>query len=243
MPALMSIGWLNLDPNMSNLLRVAVFGAGHMGRHHARIYSELPDVELVGIVDTDPTRAAELASKCGTHPVASAGELIGKIDAASIAVPTVYHAEVSKPLLEAGIALLIEKPLAPNSTVGRQLVEWAREHNCVLAVGHSERFNPIVQAMNRMKIKPEFIDAQRVSPFRFRSADIGAVMDIMIHDIDVLLHLVGDRVTRVEAVGVSVLAGGGKHFGSGVSEQDRVGSRGERIEGVALVGNEYDPTD
>ena len=89
---------------MSKPLRVAVFGAGHMGRHHARIYSELPDVELVGIVDTDPTRAADLASKCGTHPVAAPRELIGKIDAASIAVPTVYHAEVSKPLLEAGIA-------------------------------------------------------------------------------------------------------------------------------------------
>ena len=200
-----SIGSWNPDLNMSNQLRVAVFGAGHMGRHHARIYSELPDVELVGIVDTDPTRAAELASKYGTHPVASGGELIGKIDAASVAVPTVYHAEVSKPLLEAGIALLIEKPLAPDSTVGRKLVEWAREHNCVLAVGHSERFNPIVQAMNRMEIKPKFIDAQRVSPFRFRSADIGVVFDLMIHDIDIVLHLVRSRNYEVRAVGVNVL--------------------------------------
>ncbi|GMV96409.1 MAG: oxidoreductase [Phycisphaerae bacterium] len=185
---------------------VALIGAGHMGRHHARIYSELPGVELLGIVDADSARARARADQYRTAAYGSVEPLLGRIRAATVAVPTVAHVAVALPLIERGIAVLIEKPLAPDSTGCRVLMEAARRHGALLQVGHSERFNPVVRAMSRMQVAPRFIETHRISPFTFRSADISVVMDMMIHDIDIVLHLVRSRPVKVDAAGVSVLA-------------------------------------
>jgi len=132
--------------------------------------------------------------------------LLGRVQAVTVAVPTVAHLRVARPFLERGVAVLIEKPLAPDSTAARELHAVARRHNTLLQVGHTERFNPVVRAMHQMKVEPQFIETHRISPFTFRSADIGVVMDMMIHDIDIVLSLVRSRPARVDAVGVSVLA-------------------------------------
>jgi len=176
-----------------------------MGRHHARIYSELPGVELVAVVDEDLERARGMAAQHGGTPYASVGEILDKVDVASVAVPTVYHHTVARPLIEAGIDVLVEKPLAMNTATARDMVAWARNAKVVIAVGHSERFNPVVIAMKRMNVEPKFIETHRISPFTFRSADIGVVHDMMIHDIDIVLHLVKDREYEVSASGFPVL--------------------------------------
>lgn len=179
-----------------------------MGRHHVRIYHELPDAELVGIVDMDEAKAGELAAKFNTKAYTSIEPLIGKVKAVTVAVPTVAHLAVAKPFLEAGVAVLIEKPLAQDSATARELLETGRRHGTLLQVGHTERFNPVVRAMRSMQVSPQFIETHRISPFTFRSADIGVVMDMMIHDIDIVLSLVKAKPAQVEAVGVSVL---GRH--------------------------------
>ncbi len=191
---------------MSAPIPVAVIGTGHMGRHHVRIYHELPDCELVGIVDANPERAAGMAVKHNTKACASIEPLLGKVKAVTVAVPTTAHVEVARPFLERGVAVLIEKPIAPDAASARALQEVARRHNTLLSVGHTERFNPVVRAMDRMQVRPRFVETHRISPFTFRSADISVVMDMMIHDIDIVLHLVRARPARVDAVGVRVLS-------------------------------------
>ena len=186
-------------------LRVIVVGAGHMGRHHARIYANTPGCRLVAVVDKDEGRAFQIASEFGGDACRSVADFAGDIDAATVAVPTVYHAEVAVPLLDRGVAVLVEKPLAQDSATARHLLEASRRTGSLLQVGHSERFNPVVQAMLRMNIAARFIETQRVSPFTFRSADVGVVFDMMIHDIDIVLHLVRSRECTVDAVGVAVL--------------------------------------
>ncbi len=190
---------------MKNPLKVAVIGVGHMGRNHARIYSELDGCELVAVVDKDLDRAREIASQFGGQAVTRFADITTPVVAATVAVPTVYHAEVAIPLLDRGIAVLVEKPLAPDTFSARQLVDAAGKNGCLLQVGHSERFNPVVQAMLRMQVTPKFIETHRISPFTFRSADIGVVFDMMIHDIDIVLHLVRQRECTIDAVGVAVL--------------------------------------
>ncbi len=190
---------------MSKPLNVAVIGVGHMGRHHARIYASLPDCRLAAVIDKDIERARKTVVEFGGVAAQAFSDVTERIDAVSVAVPTVYHAEVAIPLLERGIAVLVEKPLAPDSATARQLVDAARRTGAVLQVGHSERFNPVVQAMLRMEVAPRFVETQRVSPFTFRSADIGVVFDMMIHDLDIVLHLVGHRECTIDAVGVGVL--------------------------------------
>ncbi|MFQ5490994.1 MAG: Gfo/Idh/MocA family oxidoreductase [Phycisphaerae bacterium] len=192
---------------MPETLRTAVVGVGHMGRHHARLYHELPECELVAVVDTDADRAAQTASKHDTKPLTDVANLLDlKPQAVTVAVPTVAHERVAAPLIEAGIPLLIEKPLAPDTNSARRLLEQAKARDCLIQVGHSERFNPVVQAMVRMGVRPRFIETHRISPFTFRSADIGVVFDMMIHDIDIVLHLADCREYDVHAVGVSVLS-------------------------------------
>ncbi len=186
-------------------LRVAVIGAGHMGRHHARIYSELDSCELVAIVDKDIERANKFVELYGGKAYANVAEVVDLVDAVTVAVPTVYHAAVAIELMAHGVSVLVEKPLAPDTTTAKQIVDASRKYDCLLQVGHSERFNPVVQAMLRMKITPKFIETDRISPFTFRSADIGVVFDMMIHDIDIVLHLVKQREYTVDAVGVAVL--------------------------------------
>lgn len=191
---------------MSDRLPVAVIGAGHMGRHHARIYSEIPDAQLIGVVDSDAGRAKAIADQYHTAAYTSVEPLLDKLRAVTVAVPTVAHLQVALPLIERGIAVLIEKPLAPDSQTCRALMDAAKKSGALLQVGHSERFNPVVRAMGRMQVRPRFIETHRISPFTFRSADIGVVMDMMIHDLDIVLHLVGSKPAQVDAVGVSVLA-------------------------------------
>lgn len=186
-------------------LRVAVIGGGRMGNHHARTVSQRRDCELVAVVDKDLDRAGKLAGQYGGEALSTYEALFDRVDAATVAVPTVAHLPVARPFIERRIPVLVEKPLAPNSAEARQLLEVSHEHNALLQVGHSERFNPVVQAMIRMEVTPRFIETHRISPFTFRSADVGVVFDMMIHDIDIVLHLVRDRNYSVDAVGVAVL--------------------------------------
>ncbi len=185
---------------------VAVIGVGHMGRHHARLYHELPQSRLVAIVDKDPARAKEHADKYGALALTSIDDLPDGIAAATVAVPTIRHREVATALMRKGIAVLVEKPLAGTVEDADALLDVSRETGVVLSVGHTERFNPVVRAMQRLEIRPKYVETQRISPFRFRSADVGVVSDMMIHDIDIVLHLVRSPVKHVEAIGVSVLA-------------------------------------
>jgi len=159
----------------------------------------------VAVVDKDMDKARKMASEHGGQAYERVADVKGELDAVTVAVPTVYHAEVAIPLMERGVSVLIEKPLAQDGKSARQLLETSQRSNCVLQVGHSERFNPVVQAMLRMEVTPRFIETHRISPFTFRSADIGVVFDMMIHDIDIVLHLVKQREYTIDAVGVSVL--------------------------------------
>ena len=185
---------------------VAVIGVGHMGRHHARLYHELPTARLVAVVDANPARAEEYAAKYQAAALATIDELPDSVRAASVAVPTIYHVEIAENLLRRGIAVLVEKPLAESVEQCERLLAVARQTGVTLSVGHTERFNPVVRAIERLHITPRYVESQRISPFRFRSADIGVVADMMIHDIDIILHLVRSQPVRVDAIGVSVLA-------------------------------------
>ena len=190
---------------MNETIPVAVIGAGHMGKHHIRIYSQMPTVRLVAVIDADIERAKALAEPLGAAWGSRIGAIADKVAAVSVAVPTNKHLEISRPLIERGIAVLIEKPLAPTIEQAAKIVELAGRHNAIVQVGHTERFNPAVQAVERLGIRPKFVETHRISPFTFRSAEIGVVFDMMIHDIDILLNLVRDEVSRVDAVGVNVL--------------------------------------
>ena len=190
---------------MSDRIRTAVVGAGKMGSIHAKVYSQLPESELVAVVDTDQAKAAQLAEKYGCPAFTDGTEILDKVDAVTIATPTTTHLQLAKPFLRHRIPVLIEKPLASSVREGRKIVSLARRYDTVVAVGHSERCNPVVQAMKRFSIEPKFIEAHRVSPYPFRSTDVGVVLDIMIHDIDIVLSLANSKLRRVDAVGVNVI--------------------------------------
>jgi predicted dehydrogenase len=189
-------------------LRTAVIGAGKMGALHSRIYSQMDDVELVGIADVQVEKAEALAEKYSTRTYGDAAELLGQVDAVTISAPTDAHARVAGPFLTAGIAVLVEKPLAQSLEEAKKLLALAKKHGALLQVGYSERFNPVVQAMHRLKITPRFVEANRISPYTFRSTDVGVVLDIMIHDIDIVLSLVHSPVKDIQAAGVNVI---GRH--------------------------------
>jgi len=188
--------------------RVAVVGAGRMGRHHARIYHELDDCELAAVVDLDEERAATVADACGCRCFSSVEALLGEtpdLNAASVSVPTAHHGAAATPFLERGIPCLVEKPLASSSAEAERLRRIASEHGALLAVGHTERFNPAVAAVRSMGITPRFMEISRISPMTFRSLDVGVVMDMMIHDLDIVLTLADSPLSRVDAAGVAVL--------------------------------------
>jgi predicted dehydrogenase len=192
---------------MNHPLPVAVIGAGHMGRHHVRKYHEMDTTELVAVIDSNLDRARELAEPLGVKYAESYSPDLGEIVAATVAVPTVAHLSVAKPLIESGISVLIEKPLTPTIEEGLEVAELAKKHDVTVSVGHTERFNPAVQAVTRLGLRPKFIETHRISPFTFRSADVSVVFDMMIHDIDVMLHLMrAEQVRQVDAVGITVLA-------------------------------------
>jgi predicted dehydrogenase len=188
-------------------LRIAVIGAGHHGKHHARILSTLPGAELVAVVDTNRDRAEEVAAATGARPVFDAREVLDRIDAVTIAVPTDMHRLVAMPFLEAGIPVLVEKPIARSLAEADDLIDAARKANVILAVGQSERFNPAIAAVKPLVTDPRFIEVHRLGTFPERSLDIDVVFDLMIHDLDAVLSLVGSDVSSIEAVGVPVLTG------------------------------------
>ena len=186
-------------------VRTAVIGAGGFGRHHVRIQHGMPGADLVAVVDRDPAIRAGVAETYGVPVYEDVSELPDDVEAVSIAVPTQLHHQIALPFLRRGVSTLIEKPMVRTLEEGRDLIAAAEETGAVIAVGHVERFNPAVRALRDHKIRPRFIEAARVAPFSFRSADVGVVMDLMIHDIDIVLHLADSKPLRVEAVGVPVL--------------------------------------
>jgi predicted dehydrogenase len=188
-------------------MRVAVIGVGHLGKHHARIFASLPGVELVAVCDTNGPRAGYLASTYGTRAVTDAGQLRGWVDAVSIAVPTEQHLSVALPFLRAGVPVLVEKPMARSVEEADEMIGAAETAGVVLAVGHTERFNPAVDAARPMLHDPRFIEVHRLGTFPERSLDIDVVFDLMIHDLDIVLSLVHADVAAIEAVGVPVLTG------------------------------------
>jgi len=187
-------------------LRVGVVGVGHIGKNHARLYAGVSAADFTAIYDTDAANAAQIAEHYGVRAAGSLGEFAGLIDAASIATPTKTHFEVPRSLLEAGKHLLIEKPIAEETAQASELARLAAERQLVLQVGHVERFNPVLSALEARLTHPRFIEAHRLSPFPNRSTDIGVVLDLMIHDLEIILHLVRAPVQSIDAVGVPVLS-------------------------------------
>lgn len=185
-------------------MRAAVIGVGHLGKHHARIVASLPGVTLAGVVDTDMARAGQIAADYGTRAFANAAEIAG-LDVAVIAVPTESHAAIAGPLIDAGVHVLIEKPIAQTVEEADALIAAAARSGTVLAVGHSERFNPAVVAARPSIKDPRFIEVHRLGTMPGRSLDIDVVLDLMIHDLDLILSVVPSEVESVEAVGVPVL--------------------------------------
>jgi predicted dehydrogenase len=186
-------------------LRIAVVGVGSLGQHHARILAALPHADLVGVVDIKPDRAREVAAQYGTTAYSNVSDLAGRVDAVSIATPTLSHVAVALPFVESGAAVLVEKPLAATVEDADRLLAAADARGTVLAVGHTERFNPAVAAALPLVSRPKFVEIHRLGTFPERSLDIDVVFDLMIHDLDVLLATVGSEVASVEAVGVNVL--------------------------------------
>ena len=187
---------------------VAVVGVGRMGRHHARTCHQMPNADLKAVVDFDSDRAQAVAQEYGCAAYGTVREMLEahrEIAAVTVAVPTQFHRAAAEPLLKRGIACLIEKPLAPTVDDARALVDCAEKHGAVLQVGHTERFNPALRAAQALNFNARFMQAQRVSPMTFRSLDVGVVMDMMIHDLDIVLMLAGSPIRSVHATGVAVL--------------------------------------
>lgn len=188
-------------------VRVGVVGVGSLGRHHARLYAELPDTELVGVADTDLARAREFAETLGVRAFGSFQELSkAGVDAVSVVVPTAAHHEVALAALGAGCHVLLEKPIARTLEEADEIREAARAAGRLLMVGHVERYNRAIDALRSLKSAPRFIEAHRLGPFSPRNLDTGVVLDLMIHDIDIVMELVESPVAAVEAVGVAVLS-------------------------------------
>lgn len=186
-------------------LRVAVIGVGHLGRHHARILAALPEAKLVGVVDINRPRAEEIAAQYGTRAFTDAREVLDQVDAVTVAVPTESHLAVARPFLARGIPALVEKPIARSAREADALIDAARASGTVLAAGHTERFNPAVQAALPLITTPKFVEVHRLGVFPERSLDIDVVFDLMIHDLDVVSALVQSPVRSIDAVGVPVL--------------------------------------
>ncbi len=186
-------------------LRIAVIGVGHLGRHHARILAAMPDVRLAGVVDTIPERAAEIAASTGSVAFTDYRDLFDRVDAVVVAVPTELHAGIAVPFLQQGTPVLVEKPMSRTLEDADRMIAAAEAGRTVLAVGHTERHNPAVGIALRLVTAPRFIEVHRLSAFPDRSLDIDVVFDLMIHDLDVILAIVGPDVVSIEAVGVPVL--------------------------------------
>jgi len=186
-------------------VKVAVVGVGHLGRHHARIFAEMAGVDLTAVADIDGARAEQVAADRHTRALGDWRELLGAVDAVTIATPTDQHLEIAVAFLDRGVHVLIEKPITPTTSDADRLLRLARERGVTLAVGHTERFNPAVERVKAVVREPRFIEVHRLGAFPQRSLDIDVVFDLMIHDLDIILDIVGGEVTAIEAVGVPVL--------------------------------------
>jgi predicted dehydrogenase len=189
-------------------LRVGVVGVGHIGKNHARLYAELPAAQFTAIHDTNQATARGLAEEFSVAAAASLEEFSEQVDAVSVATPTSTHFEIARELLSRGKHLLVEKPIAENTAHATELAELAAARGLVLQVGHVERFNPVLSALEKRLTNPRFIEAHRLSPYPNRSTDIGVVLDLMIHDLEIILHLVRSPVQTIDAVGVPVMGRG-----------------------------------
>jgi predicted dehydrogenase len=187
-------------------IRVGVVGVGYLGQHHARIYSELKNAELVGVVDVDFDRAKEIAKKFKTQAFKNHEELFGKVDAVSIVAPTVHHHALAKAFFEAGSDVLLEKPITVTVEEADELIEVSDTKGRIFQVGHLERFNSAVVKMVEMTTTPKFIECNRLSPFPDRSTDVDVVLDLMIHDIDIIMSLVKSPLKDIHAVGIAVIS-------------------------------------
>ncbi len=192
---------------MADPILVGVVGVGHLGRHHARIYAAMPGVRLVAVADRDGARAREVAGACGCEAHTDPARLVGRVQAASVAVPTVHHREVAEQLLAGGADVLVEKPIAASLEEADAIVEAGRVSGRLIMVGHTERFNPAVIALSRVVDSPRFLEIHRLSGFPDRSIDVDVILDLMIHDLDLLLHLDGTEPVSLDAVGVAALTG------------------------------------
>jgi predicted dehydrogenase len=187
-------------------VRVAVIGVGYLGAFHAEKYANLPGVELVGVVDHDRDRAAAISARVGAPAIDAVEDLFGRIDCASIAVPTPSHFPVAAALLEHGVDVLVEKPITSTLDEGRRLVALAAAGQRILQVGHLERFNPAIRSLAGILTEPRFIECHRLAPFTERGTEVDVILDLMIHDLDVILSVIDAPIERVEAVGVPVLS-------------------------------------
>ena len=187
-------------------LKVAVVGVGHLGKEHARVYAEMPGVELFGVVDIQRKQAEKVAQQYNTRYFLNYKDIIDKIQAVSIAVPTKSHYAIAKDFLQHGVHVMIEKPMTGTVLEARELIDISKVKGLVLQAGYIERFNPAIAAIKRLSVNPKFIECHRLSPFTFRSADIGVVLDLMIHDIDILLYITNSKVKKFDAVGVNVIS-------------------------------------
>ena len=192
---------------MSNKIKAGVIGVGAIGKNHARIYSEIDSADLVAVFDSDTDAAKEIVNLYGGVLAGSIEEFSSLVEVVSVATPTNTHRSIGESLLEKGKHLLIEKPIAESALDAQALVNLATEMNCVLQVGHIERFNPVLGEIEERLKDPRFIEVHRLSPFPNRSMDIGVVLDLMIHDLEIVLHLVKSKIQSIDAVGVPVLTG------------------------------------
>jgi predicted dehydrogenase len=189
-------------------VRTAVIGVGYLGRFHAQKYAVLPDSTLVAVIDADPATREKVAAETGCRAVADVRELFGEIDAVSIATPTPLHFPIASACLEQGIHVLVEKPITTTLDEARELIAIAARKGCVLQVGHLERFNAAILALEGTLHTPQFIESHRLAPFKERGTDVNVVLDLMIHDIDLIQSLVGAPIVSIDAVGASVFSAG-----------------------------------
>ncbi len=187
-------------------IKTAVIGAGYLGKFHVEKYAQLPDSQLVAVVDSDPETAAGLANRFGVEALTDYRALLGKIDAASISVPTSLHHSIARELLQHGIHVLVEKPVTVTLKEAEELIQLAKEQKCVLQVGHLERFNAALLALGEMLNQPKFIETHRLAPYKARATDVNVILDLMIHDIDIIMSLLKSDIVDIAASGAKVLS-------------------------------------
>ena len=186
-------------------LRTAVIGVGYLGKYHAEKFAEIPESDLVAVVDIDERVRESVAGSLGVDAVGDYRKLIGAVDAVSVVVPTPAHFEIAEAFLDSGANVLVEKPITETVEQATRLIDTARRHNAVLQVGHLERFNPAVRALKTLLDNPRFVESVRIAPYQDRGTDVDVVLDLMIHDIDLIQYIAGSPIERLEAVGAAVI--------------------------------------